>query len=196
MIVRDSIPTLFGRTTWRFNFVNNTVNLSACKDTFHIVTWVEHVSNPDNNNDTLAYDFVNYCTVNQGVLYNDSNHQNLAALDILSAQYQTSIHWQYSLDAISWINLTGINLTIPCSYIETMGYYQAIPSNPECGPNTTSMVEIRYLDSMLSLDDFVKIDLVTVYPNPESTILNIQSEVESEVVLFNSTGQIIEEIEF
>lgn len=197
-IVRDSIPTLFGGATWQCNFLNNTVDLSACKDTFHIVTWVEYINDPDNSNDTLAYDFVNFCSINPGVLYNDSTHHDLTALDTLEisgAQHQTSIQWQFSWDTTNWMNLVGWNLTMPYSYVDTLRYYRAILSNPECAPDTTNSVEIRYLDSTLSVTELVENNLINIYPNPASKTLKIYSKKESKATLINSKGQTLKEIQ-
>lgn len=198
-IRRDSIPTLAGNATWQFEF-NEDEDFTNCDDTFNIVTWVEYQSDPNNTNDTFAYQFIDYCDTDAGTLLNDSIYFDLGALDTLTlvnSQNSDLIQWYYSSDSVNWNSINSINSYIPISYQDPIRYYLAktsriISGNLYC-PDTSNVVRIQYLDTSLGMEQDFFSDL-KFYPNPAMSFLNLEGVESVEIQIKDFKGKEIKRV--
>lgn len=150
-IVVDSIPTLSPLATWQFNFVNNTVDLSACDDTFNIVTWVSYANDPDNTNDTFAYQFINSCTITPGDITGGTTVCQTGNTGTLThGNYINGwvLDWEfYDNNLGAWTALSNPNSdTYTYNNLLYETYYRVIRTSAYC-PNDTSTLDTIFIDS-------------------------------------------------
>ncbi|MCB0479522.1 MAG: gliding motility-associated C-terminal domain-containing protein [Crocinitomicaceae bacterium] len=150
-IVVDSIPALGPNATWQFNFVNNPYDFSACDDTFDIVTWVSYANDPNNTNDTLAYQFINSCTITPGditgglTVCQTGNTGTLTHGNYTNGWVQDWEYWDANVGAwTSAGNPYSNTYTFNNLLYET--YYRVIRTSAYC-PNDTSTYDTVYVDS-------------------------------------------------
>lgn len=148
----DSIPTLFGGATWQFNFVNNTVDLSACDDTVYVETWVSYANDPDNTNDTFAYEFINSCTIVPGditggtTVCQSGNSGTLTHGNYTNGWVQDWQFWDANVG--TWTDLTNpMSDTYGFNNLLYETYYRVIRTSAYC-PNDTSTYDSVFVDSV------------------------------------------------
>ena len=198
VIIVDSLSALGPGSLWQFDFTNNSVDLSACGDTFNILTWIEFALDGNPSNDTLEYEFINFCTPDAGTLLEDSTYLNTSDLDtlvLINSVNATNYLWQYSTDLINWSNVVDDTTDLPISYQDTLGYYRVIVSNPECPKDTSDMVEIRYFDPTLSILEELEDVNIKLYPNPTNDYIYIETEEQLKFQLYSMNGSLILEEE-
>jgi gliding motility-associated-like protein len=151
-VVIDSIPTLGAGTVWSFDFVNNQEDLSACDDTFNIVTWVEFNMDPDLSNDTIAYQFINSCTIVPGDITGGTTVCQSGNTGTLYHGGYTNgwvQDWEY-YNAISggWASVPNPMLdTMNYTNVQYETYYRVVRTSAYC-PNDTSTMDTIFVDSV------------------------------------------------
>ncbi len=151
--VVDSIPASIGVLgIWQFTFTNVYPDLSACDDTFDIVTTVSYFNDPDNSNDTFAYQFINSCTITPGditggtTVCQSGNSGTLYHGNYLNGWVQD---WEY-YNAVSggWASATNPLLdSLNYWNVQYETYYRVIRTSAYC-PNDTSTMDTIFVDSV------------------------------------------------
>lgn len=192
-IIIDSLAFLANGGTWQFEFSDHLVDLSACDSSYQIKTWVWHANDPNNNNDTLSYTYNRYCSLDDpnGTIENDSIYYSVSNTDtiwVTGYPNATAYQWQYSPNTFVWNNV-GFNVNFHVvSFIDTIGWYRCLLSNPACPQVISDTVVIRYQDSTLSIHDFDDINL-KVFPNPFDDYLVVSSKRKMQGKIIDTLGR-------
>lgn len=179
IVAKNNNGSAMGSSTWSFTTAGTTVrngDPSAPTPTDNATNVV--IDTADNNMDGTPDNSVTLMwtpstTGDAADSYNVSFGQDMSNLPVLGGTAATSV------------DITGL--------LPNTTYFWRIQPVNRGGINSTSPTWQFTTDATASIDGATLVDFFSISPNPASSFLNVNSEVEvTDIVIYNSLGQIIQ----
>ncbi|MFC2102463.1 T9SS type A sorting domain-containing protein [Bacteroidota bacterium] len=158
-----------------------------------------------NNNSLLNFNGLNFLT-SIGVHFIVSENQSLVNFvglenltligEDLSIYGNTSLNSLTGLEKSSfnslsiWYNplLTECDILSVCKFLDNQTGYTQIQNN---GPNCNSPAEVQLICESSSISDYNALNLISIYPNPASNNITIETPTKGSLSILNINGQVL-----